>query len=130
HAPLRLGMGTSVALAAAHAACLRAEALILLLADMPLTGAATVRALLAHRPLGQPVAARYPDGRPGVPARFPAQMLDALAGLDEDRGAAGLLRGRADLHLIDMAPGALTDVDDPAGLARAEALLGGAPRIG
>ncbi|HEX7823197.1 MAG TPA: NTP transferase domain-containing protein [Sphingobium sp.] len=117
------GLGGSVALAASHADCLRADALLLLLADMPLIGAERIATLLAHRPVTQLVATRYPSGRSGVPARFPAALFGALAALDGDRGAAVLLRDRADVYLLDMPAEALTDVDDIEGLARAERLL-------
>ncbi len=117
------GLGGSVALAAGHADCLRADALLLLLADMPLIGAEGIGAILAHQPVTQPVAARYPSGRPGVPARFPAAMFGDLTALTGDSGAAALLRDRGDLHLLDLPDGALTDVDDADGIARAERLL-------
>jgi len=115
------GLGPSVALAARHAECVGAEALVLLLADMPLVSPEVIRALL--EPAGHPVALRYPGGRPGVPARFPAAMFADLAALTGDRGAAALLQGRGDLRLIDGDPVVVTDVDDAASLAHAEALL-------
>lgn len=117
------GLGGSVALAASHADCLRAEALVLLLADMPMVGADDISLFLTHQPLSQPVAARYPNGRPGVPARFPASMFTTLTSLTGDRGAAALLRDRADLHLLDIPAENLIDVDDADGLANAEGLL-------
>ncbi len=117
------GLGGSVSLAASHADCLRADALLLLLADMPLIGADWIAALLSHQPVTQPVATRYPSGRPGVPARFPASMLGDLAALDGDRGAATLLRDRGGVYLVDVPAEALTDVDDADGIARAERLL-------
>ncbi|CAN5135215.1 NTP transferase domain-containing protein [soil metagenome] len=115
------GLGTSVALAARHAECVEADALVLLLADMPLVSPEAIRALV--EPADHPVALRYPSGRPGVPARFPAAMFADLASLTGDRGAASLLGERADLRLIDGDAAAVTDVDDAASLARAEALL-------
>jgi CTP:molybdopterin cytidylyltransferase MocA len=115
------GLGGSVALAARHAECLGCDALLLLLADMPLVTPEVITALLAAA--AGPVAVRYPSGRPGVPARFPAAMFAELAELDGDRGAAVLLKDRADLAFVETSPDMLTDVDDPAGLIRAEALL-------
>lgn len=117
------GMGSSVALAASHAARLKAETLLLLLADMPLIPPSAIRALLDHVPATAPAATRYPSGRPGAPARFPATLFGAMAVLHGDRGAASLLEGRTDLHLMEPAENVLIDVDDAAGLARAEALL-------
>lgn len=117
------GIGTSVAIAARHAECMAADALVLLLADMPLIGAEMIRRLTDTG--DHPVALRYPGDRPGVPARFPATMFADLADLTGDRGAAALLHGRADIRLIDGDPAALTDVDDPASLTSAQALLQG-----
>ncbi|HEX7872568.1 MAG TPA: NTP transferase domain-containing protein [Sphingobium sp.] len=124
------GLASSVALAAVHAECLRADGLILLLGDMPLIAAETIHALLNPETPDAPIAVRYPSGRPGVPARFPATMLAALAMLDGDRGAAALLQRRHDLRLLEVGPDALLDVDDAAALVRAETLLrkAGRPR--
>lgn len=119
------GIGGSVRLAAAHAKCLGAEALILLLADMPLLDTASIEALRSGGVITEPLAARYPGGKPGVPARFPASMFGDLITLSGDNGAAKLLHGRADLHLLDLPENALCDVDDPAALERAERLLFG-----
>lgn len=115
------GLAGSVGLAARHAECLGADALVLLLADMPLVTPAMIGALLV--PTTAPVAIRYPSGRPGVPARFPTALFAQLTALEGDRGAAVLLQGRSDVRLIEAAPDALTDVDDAVSLARAEALL-------
>ncbi|MET0365217.1 MAG: NTP transferase domain-containing protein [Sphingobium sp.] len=124
------GLGTSVALAALHADCLRAEGLLLLLADMPLTSAGTIRTMLDHAPSATPIAVRYPSGKAGVPARFPAAMLEELSRLDGDRGAASLMQGRQDIHLIDVPSDTVIDVDDPAALIRAEALLAKVSHLG
>jgi len=67
-------------------------------------------------------ACRYPSGRPGVPARFPAAHFAALAALTGDRGAAALLAGGG-AALIDCAADDLIDVDRPEALARAGAIL-------
>lgn len=119
------GLSGSVALAAQHAGHVGADALLLLLADMPLVPAATIRSMLGHEPVTTPVATRHPGGGAGVPARFPAALFGALTQLKGDRGGGGLLAGRSDTYILDLPPEALLDVDDPAGLARAEALLAG-----
>ncbi|MET0238763.1 MAG: nucleotidyltransferase family protein [Sphingobium sp.] len=117
------GIGGSVALAARHAECLGADALVLLLADMPLIDGAFIRQLLDGGSRDMPVAARYPSGKPGVPARFPAAMFADLSALSGDRGAAMLLAGRTGLLMIDPPAGSLLDVDDKEALARAESAL-------
>jgi len=117
------GLSGSVALAARHAQHWEADALILLLADMPLVPAATIRTMLDHRPVAVPIAALHPGGGPGVPARFPAELFGRLTELGGDRGGAGLLATRTDTHFLDLPPDALLDVDDRYGLLRAESAL-------
>lgn len=115
------GLGGSVALAAHHAECLDADALVLLLADMPLVPPDVIAALLA--PAADPLAVRYPSGRPGVPARLPARLFAAVTGLSGDKGAAALLADQPGLTLIEPVPAMLADVDTPEALAVVEALL-------
>lgn len=124
------GLGGSVALAANHAQCLKADGLLLLLADMPLIEANRIRTILTHQPVTQAVATRYLSGKPGVPARFPMAMFTELSTLTGNIGAATLLRDRADIHLLDAPADVLTDVDDADGLARAERLLLSCRRAG
>ncbi|HZF46424.1 MAG TPA: NTP transferase domain-containing protein, partial [Sphingomonadaceae bacterium] len=78
------GLGTSVALAASHAAEDGAEKLLLLAADMPLVGAATLGALIdacTHTS----ACVRHSDAHPGIPACFPAISFPALAALGGDK---------------------------------------------
>ena len=114
------GLAGSVAAAARVARQSGSEALLILLADMPLVTPDMLRQLAA-----QPGAAaiRHGNGRAGVPALFPAALFDRLGQCEGDRGAATLLAELADLRLIEAPPGALTDVDTPDDLRRAEALL-------
>ena len=120
------GMGTSVALAAQIAAERGADALLVLLADMPLVTGALLARLIA---VGAPVACRHHDCRPGVPALLPAASFAALQALTGDRGAGPILRALpgqtllAGLTLLDCAPIELLDVDSPADLAIARAAL-------
>jgi CTP:molybdopterin cytidylyltransferase MocA len=114
------GLASSVALAAREAEKRGAASLIVHLADMPCVPAALLLAL-ADAPL--PAACRYPSGRPGVPARFPANRFADLAALTGDRGAAALLAGDPDVALVNCAADDLADVDTPEALARAEAIL-------
>jgi CTP:molybdopterin cytidylyltransferase MocA len=114
------GLGTSVALAAQEAAARGAPALLIHLADMPCV---TPELLLAVAAAGPLAACRHPDGRPGVPALFPAARFAELAALNGDRGAGGLLAGGPDVALIDCHADDLLDVDTPEALARAEKVL-------
>ena len=114
------GLATSVALAAREAARRGAPSLLLHLADMPCV---TPALLLAVTEAGAMAACRYPSGRPGVPARFPADRFAELASLAGDRGAAALLQADPAVVLVDCAADDLIDVDTPEALARAEAVL-------
>ena len=112
------GLGTSAALAAHWAA--GCDALLIVLADMPLVSSATLRKLAAG---DGPVAVAYPGGKPGAPARFPAALLPALAALTGDSGAAQVLRGLADVTRIETSPEELRDVDRPEDRADVAAIL-------
>jgi len=111
------GIGTSVALAAHLAQAGDAQALLVLLADMPLITTAMLSDLIAGK---APAAFRQADGRPGVPALIPATLFGQLQALTGDQGAGRVLAGQSDLTLLDAPPHALLDVDTPAALAEAE----------
>ena len=115
------GLGTSASAAARWAIDREADALLLMLADMPLVSPATLRSLVEGN---LPSAAAYPGGKPGVPACFPAAMLPKLAGLGGEEGAAALLRGRSGVRLVEVSPEELRDVDRPEDLADVAAILG------
>jgi CTP:molybdopterin cytidylyltransferase MocA len=112
------GLGTSAVLAARWAA--GSDALLILLADMPLLSAATLRKLAAA---GGAAAVAYPGERPGAPACFPAALFPALEALTGDSGAAQVLRGLANVTLIETPPEELRDVDRPEDLAEVAAIL-------
>ena len=109
------GLGSSLALAARLAR--GKEALLIVLADMPLVTADYLRELAA-RPA--PAATRYPEGHAGVPALLDRRMIEKAARLSGDRGAGPLL-GRA--RLLDPPPGMLRDVDTADDLAEVERML-------
>lgn len=111
------GLGSSLALAARAALDQRAEALLVLLADMPLVEPAFLRRLAAAAP---PAATRQPDGRAGVPALLDRALLEKAAMLTGDRGAGPLLSGAT---LLDPPPGTLRDVDTAEDLAKVECVL-------
>jgi CTP:molybdopterin cytidylyltransferase MocA len=112
------GLGTSAALAARWAqGC---DALLILLADMPLVVPDTLRKI---REANAPAAVAYPGSRPGAPACFPADLFPALEALTGDGGAAQVLRGWPDVTLIETPPDELRDVDRPGDLAEIAAIL-------
>lgn len=109
------GLGTSAALAGKWAAESGCDALLILLADMPLVSPDTLRELA--KLAGTPAAVVYPGGRPGAPACFPAALYPALEQLTGDAGAAQVLRGLPDVTLIETFESELRDVDRPEDLA-------------
>jgi molybdenum cofactor cytidylyltransferase len=111
------GLGTSVALAARHAADGGSMALLLLAADMPLVSGATLRRLVDACAPGVPSAVVHPDGHPGIPACFPRDWFAALQGLAGDQGAGKLLRGSGQVRTIAVPAAELADVDRPDDLA-------------
>lgn len=115
-----LGIGTSIALAARAADVRNMAALLILLADMPLIDEEVVAGLIAGQ---APVACRYPQGHPGVPALFPRSAFEDLCELGSDFGAGALLKTFSELSLLDVPPEKLLDVDTPDDLARASSSL-------
>ncbi len=116
------GLGTSASAAARWAIDREADALLVVLADMPLVAPATLRSLADG---GLPSAVVYPGGKAGVPACFPAALLPKLAGLGGEAGAALLLRGRSGVRLVTCEAEELRDVDRPVDLAEVAAILRG-----
>lgn len=112
------GIGTSAALAARWAS--GCDALLIVLADMPLVSPETLRKLAAAEGAA---AVAYPGSKPGAPARFPAALYPALDALTGDSGAAQVLRGFANVTLIETHADELRDVDRPEDLPDIEALL-------
>ena len=112
------GIGTSVALAARWAA--GCDTLLIMLADMPLVSPETLDKLAAAR---GPAAVAYPGNDPGVPACFPAHLFPALEALTGDSGAGRVLRGLANVTLIETSAEELRDVDRPEDLAAVAAIL-------
>lgn len=114
------GLSGSLAAAACEAQRRGNDALLVVLADMPLVTPALLAELAA-----QPGAAAtdHGCGRPGVPALLTRALFPALIEARGDRGAAALLAALPGLVLVEPAPGTLIDIDTPADLARAESLL-------
>ena len=108
------GIGSSVACAARHAQSAGCEALLITLADMPLVPCEHFAALVkAFDEEAGIVASQAGEGPPQPPAIFAAHHLPALALLDGDSGARGLL-SRA--RTIACPREWLTDIDTRAAL--------------
>jgi molybdenum cofactor cytidylyltransferase len=96
----------------------RADAVVILLADMPEVGARDIDRLIAAfdpaggREICRAVAA---DGTPGHPVLFGRRFFESLAALRGDRGARDLVREGADFVTDVPTPGAaaVTDLDTP-----------------
>jgi CTP:molybdopterin cytidylyltransferase MocA len=117
------GLGTSAALAAGWAAESGSEALLILLADMPLVTPETLGRLACVALTGKPAAVAYSGGKPGAPAAFPAALFKNLQALTGDAGAARVLRGLPDVVLVETADDELRDVDRREDLAEVVKLL-------
>ena len=99
------------------------DALLTTLVDVPLVGAATVRALLAayarsRAPIVRPV--RQADAAHGHPVIFDRALFDALRRADPAAGAKPVVRARAaEIHNVPVDDrGAFLDVDTPAAYRR------------
>lgn len=104
------GMGSSLALAAQHAAAMGADALLVCLADMPHVPATHLLGLLAQASLDRN-AATVVDQLRCPPVAFGAQSLPDLTRLSGDRGAWRLL---AAATLVPVAADTVRDYDLPA----------------
>lgn len=101
------------------------DAVLVALGDMPLVRADQHRTVAdAWRP-GRIVVPMH-AGSPGHPVALAADFLPALASLDGDRGARGVVLAHPDavIELPMNDPAVVTDVDDPAALARVQDSLG------
>lgn len=119
------GLGTSLALAAAEAGRQVAAGLVVVLGDLPLLRPETIIAV-ANAAQASPAgaAAAQVQGRRCHPVALAARHFPALLALDQDQGARALLdRLGSDLALVPAPPGGDLDVDTPADLERAEALM-------
>lgn len=111
------GMAASLR-AGVAAVALRADAVVVLLADMPDIGPREIDRLIAAfdptegREICRAVAA---DGTPGHPVLFGRRFFESLAALTGDRGARDVLRDAADF-VVDVATAgraAVIDLDTP-----------------
>lgn len=112
------GLATSIALAA-HVAAPHPR-LVIALADMPCV-TPSLLGQLARAP--GTAFTRYASGRPGVPAAFDASDFARLMRLNGDRGAAAIDWESATTMIDPPSTDTLLDVDTPADLDRAAAIL-------
>ncbi|KAA2244169.1 nucleotidyltransferase family protein [Salinarimonas soli] len=109
--------GLSTSLRAGFAAlAAEAEAVVVLLADMPRVTPALIDGLIeAWEGAGRPVAAvPVADGRRGNPVLLSATLAPAIARLTGDHGAGPLLRGLEGVLEVPVAgEGVLLDIDTP-----------------
>jgi CTP:molybdopterin cytidylyltransferase MocA len=101
------GMGTSLALGARRAIELRADAMLVCLADMPYVTREHLLALLGAE--GSSVVTESKDTRT-PPAVFTRELLPELAMLTGDQGARHLLKSAATVHAD---PNLVRDFDTP-----------------
>lgn len=112
------GLGASLAAGVAALSTHPAEALAVLLGDMPWVRADTCARLIAEAGAEHIVQPCH-DGRPGHPVLFGRAFWPALCELDGDEGARGLIRRHADHYRTVPVgdPGILLDVDRPTDLS-------------
>lgn len=111
------GLASSIRAAALAASdCGR---LVIGLADMPFITSAHLEALAECDGVA---FTSYPDGRQGAPAAFPRAAMQKLASLEGDRGA-GALGWEGATPIEPASPEESLDVDTPADLARARAIV-------
>lgn len=118
--------GLSSSLKAGIAALPSCDAVIVMLGDMPLVGAALIDQLAdAFVDGGSTAAAIVPvhKGTRGNPVFLNLRLLEAgLSSLRGDRGAGPLLVGRTDIIEIEAEPGITLDIDTPDALSAARNL--------
>jgi len=109
------GMAASLRVGARVAMAQSADALIVLLPDLPEIGVEDVARLVsAHDEAPEAIwRATAEDGTPGHPVLIPARLFGAMAELSGDAGARSLLAGE-DVRPLPL-PGAraITDLDTP-----------------
>jgi len=119
------GMGDALAAAVARQA--EAGGWLILPGDMPLVLPDTIRAVALALEQGAAAAQPLVAGRRGHPVGFAARHREALMALTGDEGARRLLAALRDAGRVAELPcrdrGALEDIDTPADLQRARALL-------
>ena len=121
--PARPGMGDSIA--AGVRATPRASSWLILPADLPLIGSATLKTIAFAPPCA--VTVPVVKGQRGHPVRFGLECAQELLNLQGNKGAAQLIHARAATDSIAFMAvddvGCITDVDTLDDLQHAEKLL-------
>jgi molybdenum cofactor cytidylyltransferase len=112
------GRGMGATLAAAVRATPDAGGWIVALGDMPWIEPATIEAVARALDAGAELVAPYYRGTRGHPVGFGSVHRDALASLDGDAGARGILARMTPLIVEVDDPNVLRDVDLPSDLPR------------
>ncbi|WP_169303151.1 nucleotidyltransferase family protein [Thalassotalea mangrovi] len=111
-----VGLGVSLATAAKYliGAENKIRQLMVFLGDMPSIRAHTIRQIIVEAD-AHPMAIIRPrfDGKSGHPVCFPANFLEPLSQLNQDQGAAQLIKTSGNrVHFVDVEdPGVLFDID-------------------
>lgn len=114
------GMSSSVALGVRRALELRAQSVLIALADMPRVTASHIHRVFDASSDERSVVASSDGCDPRPPALFGAAQFGRLLNLDGDTGARDLVRGGR--HVVT-SPAELIDVDTPEDLERLRALV-------
>ena len=109
------GMAASIRAGAMAATAAGAEALLVMLPDMPEIDTGALRTLLAawRADPVHPCRAAAADGTPGNPVVIPARLFPALAAVTGDTGAREVLKGEAPRLCPLPGRAALIDLDTP-----------------
>lgn len=110
------GMGRTLAACAAAVAAQGWDGALVVLGDMPLVGASTLRALADAIDGPEAVVVPVHAGQRGNPVGFGRAWFDRLQTLTGDRGARALLSG-APVTEVAAGPEVLMDCDTPEALA-------------
>lgn len=119
----RSGLSSSLSAGLATAKSIGLDGAMILTADQPMIGVASLEKLLEQFDEDQRVVAAAYDGIVGVPAIFGHEHFDALMNLNGDEGAGRWLRSNPDAVKEVPIPEAAVDIDTLADVARLQALV-------
>lgn len=112
-ADAQTGLSASLRHGALRALEHRADALMILLPDLPDLTEDDITFMLQAYDFKSILRATSQDGTPGHPVILPARLLDALTGLTGDQGARDILREHPVTLLALPGQQAITDLDTP-----------------
>ena len=107
------GMSASLRRGAQWAANKEADALMILLPDLPDLTADDINVMLQAYDLKSIIRATSKDGIPGHPVIFPARLFGTLSALSGDQGARDILRAHPVTSMALPGTRATTDLDTP-----------------